>query len=50
MWNNKKNANKSFSFWSSLQAYYRFKLDLQKVNQHTGGKWLIHSTKHHKDN
>ena len=23
---------------------------LQKVDQHTGGKWLIYGTKHHKDN
>ena len=34
---------------SNLQTYYHFKLDLQKVNQHTGGKWLIHGTKRHKD-
>ena len=27
---------------SNLQTYYHFKLDLQKVDQHTGGKWLIH--------
>ena len=26
---------------SNLQNYY-FKLDFQKVDQHTGGKWLIH--------
>ena len=36
---------------SNLQTYYNFKLDLKKkVDQHTGGKWLIHGTKHHKDN
>ena len=35
---------------SSLQTYYHFKLDFQKVDQHTGGNWLIHGTKHHKDN
>ena len=34
---------------SNLQTYY-FKLDFQKVDQHTGGKWLIHGTKHRKDN
>ena len=34
----------------SLQTHYHFKLDLQKADQHTGGKWLIHSTKHRKDN
>ena len=29
---------------SNLQTYYHFKLDFQKVDQHTGGKWLIQST------
>ena len=29
---------------SNLQTYYHFKLDFQKVDQHTGGKWLIHGT------
>ena len=38
---------KLLSIMLNLQTYYRFKLDFQKVNQHTGGKWLIHSTKHH---
>ena len=33
-----------------LQTYYRFKLDLQKVDQHTRGKWLIHGTKRRKNN
>ena len=35
---------------SNLQTYYNFQLDLKKVDQHTGGKWLIHGTKRHKDN
>ena len=35
---------------SNLQTHYNFKVDFQKGNQHTGGKWLIHGTKHHKDN
>ena len=39
-----------FSIVSSLQAHYHFKLDFQEVDQHTGGKWLIHDAKHHKDN
>ena len=34
---------------SNLQTYY-FKLDFRKVDQHTGGKWLIHGTKRRKDN
>ena len=49
MWNNKK-QQKLFSLMSNLQTYYQFKLDFQKVDQHTGGKWLIHGTKRHKDN
>ena len=49
---NKKNQQTiCFTFCvSNLQTYYHFKLDLQKVDQHTGGKWLIHGTKHRKDN
>ena len=35
---------------SNLQTYYHFKLDFQKVDKHTGGKWLIHGTKRRKDN
>ena len=35
---------------SHLQTHYHFKLDFQKVDQHIGGKWLIHGTKHRKDN
>ena len=43
MWNNKKH-NIVFPF-VKLQTYYHFKLDFQNVNQHTGGRWLIHGTK-----
>ena len=39
MWNTQK-QQKMFSLMSNLQTYYRFKLDFQKVDQHTGGKWL----------
>ena len=35
---------------SILQTCYHFKLDFQKVEQHTGGKWLIHGTKRRKGN
>ena len=35
---------------SNLQTYYHFKQDFQKVEQHTGGKWLIRGTKRRKDN
>ena len=34
----------------NLQTYYNFKLDFQKVDQHTGGKCLIHGTICRKDN
>ena len=40
---------KLLSIVSNLQIHYNFKLDFQKVDQHTGGKWLIHGSKHHKD-
>ena len=39
-----------FSIMSSLQTYDHFKLDLQRVDQHTRGKWLLHGAKHLKDN
>ena len=41
---------KLFSIISNLRTHYHFKIDFQKVDQHTGGKWLIHGTNHHKDN
>ena len=50
MWNNQKQQKKLFTLMSNLQTYYHFKLDFQKVDQHTGSKWLIHSTKRCKDN
>ena len=46
MWNNRK----KISLMLNLQTYYHFKLNFQKVDQHTGGKWLIHGTKRLKDN
>ena len=33
-----------FSIMSNLQTYNHFKLDFQKVDRYTGGKWLIHDT------
>ena len=35
---------------SKLQTYYHFNVDVQKVDQHTRGKWLIRGTKRRKDN
>ena len=50
MWNNQKQQKSCFPSCQKLQTYYHFKLDFQKVDQHTGGKWLIHGTKRRKDN
>ena len=33
---------------STAHCYLKF--DFQKVDQHAGGKWLIHDTKRRKDN
>ena len=41
---------KAFPVMLGLQTHCYLKLDIQNVYQHTGNKWLIHSTKHHKDN
>ena len=35
---------------SNLQPNWCLKIDFQKVEQHAGGKWLIHDTKSRKDN
>ena len=34
---------------SNLQPNCCLKFDFQKVDQHAGGKWLIHDTKRRKD-
>ena len=36
MWNNQNNKELFPLMWN-LQTYYHFKLDFQKVDQHTGG-------------
>ena len=41
---------KLLSIMSNLQTYYHLKLDFQKVDQHAGGKRLIHGSKHRRDN
>ena len=38
------------SIMSNPQPNCCLKFDFQKVDQHTGGKWLIHDTKRRKDN
>ena len=45
-----KKDEKILSILSNLQPNCCLKVDFQKVDQHAGGKWLIHDTKHHKDN
>ena len=53
----KKETNQwitAFAIISNLQTNYRLKLDrlklnVQNVDQHAGWKWLIHETKHRKD-
>ena len=37
MWNNQK-QQKMFSLMSNLQTYFHFKLDFQKVDQHTAAR------------
>ena len=38
------------SIMLNLQHNWCLKIGFQKVDQHAGGKWLIHDTKRHKDN
>ena len=38
------------SIMSNLQPNCCLKLNFPKVDQHAGGKWLIHDTKRRKDN
>ena len=43
-------TKKLLSIMSNLQPNCCLKFDFQKVDQHAGGKWLIHDTKRRKDN
>ena len=48
-----QNTNKNedlLSIMSNLQPKCCLKVDLQKMDQHAGGKWLFHDTKWRKDN
>ena len=45
-----KNNKKVVLLYVKLQTYHHLQLDFQKVDKHTGGKWLIHGTKRRKDN
>ena len=48
----KENVNIDKGYNPLCQTYKQlsFKNYFQKVDQHTEGKYLIHGTKHHKDN
>ena len=45
-----KNNEDILAIMSNLQPHCCLKVDLQEVDQHAGGKRLIHDTKRHKDN
>ena len=45
-----KKKKDSVSIMSNLQPNCCLEFDFQKVDQHAGGKWLIHDTKRRKDN
>ena len=45
-----KKSEDILSSMSSLQPNWCLKIDFQKVDQHAGGKWLIHDTKRRKNN
>ena len=47
---NTKTNEDILSIMSNLQPTCCLKIDFQKVDQHAGGKWLIHDTKRRKDN
>ena len=44
----KKNED-TLSIMSNLQPNCCLEVDFQKVDQHAGGKWLIHDSKRRKD-
>ena len=48
MLNNKK-AGKHGLPYAKFTNLLSIKLDFQKMDQHTGGKWLIHGTKRRRD-
>ena len=47
-----QNTKKNKIHYPLCQTYSNccLKFDFQKVEQHAGGKWLIHDTKRRKDN
>ena len=49
MWNNQKQQKSCFPLCKTYKITIILN-DFQKMDQHTGGKWLIHGTKRRKDN
>ena len=47
---NTKQSEDVLSIMSNLQPTCYLKFEFQKLDQHAGDKWLIHDTKHRKDN
>ena len=45
-----KTMNKGLFCYVKLTNQLSVETEFQKVAQHTGGLWLIHGTKHHKNN
>ena len=45
-----KTMKELFFIMSNSQTHFHFKLYFLIMKQYTGRKWLIHGTKHHKDN
>ena len=41
---------KKMKIYSNLQPNWCLKIDFLKVDQHVGGKWLIHDIKRRRDN
>ena len=50
MWNNKINHKKVVLYYFIITNPQPFQTRLEKVDQHTGGKWLNHGTKRRKGN
>ena len=45
-----KNNEKCVFHYVKLKNQLHFSTNLQNMEQHTGGRWLIHATKHRQDN
>ena len=50
MWNHQKQPTSCFPLSQTYKPSIILNYIFQKVDQHTGGKWLIHGTKSRQDN